>query len=87
VRMQRIAGEVGYSETAFATVDPDRRGHRRSGRRPRWLPARHRSNTEPTTITIVQGEGMGRRIELLIAVHPEDPRVAVSGAAVRVPVS
>ncbi len=39
--------------------------------------------TEPTTITIVQGEDMGRRSELLISVDPEDARVAVSGAAVR----
>lgn len=39
--------------------------------------------TEPNEITIVQGEDMGRRSELVIAVDPDDPRVTVSGGAVR----
>jgi PhzF family phenazine biosynthesis protein len=40
--------------------------------------------TAPTHITIVQGEDMGRRSELHLEVTPEDPRVSVSGTAVRV---
>ncbi|WP_016697388.1 PhzF family phenazine biosynthesis isomerase [Actinoalloteichus spitiensis] len=36
-------------------------------------------------IRIVQGEDMGRRGELLVGVEPDDPRVRVSGRAVRIP--
>ncbi|MEU6268141.1 PhzF family phenazine biosynthesis isomerase [Saccharopolyspora shandongensis] len=38
--------------------------------------------SEPTRITIVQGQDMGRRSELIVDVDPEDPRVTVTGAAV-----
>lgn len=40
--------------------------------------------TEPSDITIIQGEDMGRRSELSLAVDPDDPRVTVAGAAVQV---
>ena len=38
--------------------------------------------TRPSTITIRQGEDMGRPSELLLDVDPDDPRVGVSGHAV-----
>lgn len=37
--------------------------------------------TAPTEITIIQGEDMGRRSELLITIEPQNPRITVSGAA------
>lgn len=36
-------------------------------------------------ITIIQGEDMGRRSELLLTVSPDSARVRVSGTAVRIP--
>ncbi len=39
----------------------------------------------PRELLIVQGEDMGRRSELTIAVHPTDPKVKVTGAATRIP--
>ncbi|RZQ61906.1 PhzF family phenazine biosynthesis isomerase [Amycolatopsis suaedae] len=41
--------------------------------------------TEPRRITVVQGEDMGRRSELIVDVRPDDPRVTVTGAATRIP--
>lgn len=38
--------------------------------------------SQPTTITIRQGEDMGRPGELLVGIDPSDPRVQVTGAAV-----
>ena len=38
--------------------------------------------TRPTTITIRQGEDMGRPSRLILTVDPDDPRVGVSGHAV-----
>jgi PhzF family phenazine biosynthesis protein len=38
--------------------------------------------SRPTTITIRQGEDMGRPAELLVGIDPADPRVQVTGAAV-----
>lgn len=40
---------------------------------------------EPTALTVLQGEDMGRGSELTITVHPTDPRVTVTGAATRIP--
>ncbi|MDQ0377440.1 PhzF family phenazine biosynthesis isomerase [Amycolatopsis thermophila] len=37
--------------------------------------------TEPRRITIVQGEDMGRRSELLVDVRPDDERVTITGTA------
>ncbi|WP_019809951.1 PhzF family phenazine biosynthesis isomerase [Saccharomonospora halophila] len=37
--------------------------------------------TRPRRITVVQGEDMGRRGELLVDVAPDDPRVTVTGTA------
>lgn len=39
--------------------------------------------TEPRRLTIVQGEDMGRRSELLVDVHPGDERVTITGTATR----
>ncbi|MCP2332451.1 phenazine biosynthesis protein PhzF family [Actinoalloteichus cyanogriseus DSM 43889] len=39
----------------------------------------------PRGIRIIQGEDMGRRGELLVGVGPDDPRIRVSGHAVRIP--
>jgi PhzF family phenazine biosynthesis protein len=39
----------------------------------------------PRRITVVQGEDMGRRSELVVDVRPDDPRVTVGGAATRIP--
>ena len=41
--------------------------------------------SEPTEMTIIQGEDMGRRSELVLTVDPSEPRVTVAGAAVRIP--
>ena len=38
--------------------------------------------TRPTTITIHQGDDMGRPSQLLLDVDPDDPRVGVRGHAV-----
>ncbi|MGW4592529.1 PhzF family phenazine biosynthesis protein [Amycolatopsis thermoflava] len=38
---------------------------------------------EPRRLTIVQGEDMGRRSELLVDVHPGDERVTITGTATR----
>ncbi len=40
--------------------------------------------TRPRRITVVQGEDMGRRSELLVDVAPDDPRVTVTGTATRI---
>ncbi|NIH85570.1 PhzF family phenazine biosynthesis protein [Amycolatopsis granulosa] len=37
--------------------------------------------TEPRRITIIQGEDMGRRSELLVDVRPDDERVTITGTA------
>jgi PhzF family phenazine biosynthesis protein len=37
--------------------------------------------SQPRRITIVQGEDMGRRSEIVIDIKPDDPRVTVTGAA------
>lgn len=42
--------------------------------------------SEPSEITIIQGEDMGRRSELLLTVDPSDPRVTVAGTAVEIAV-
>ncbi|GAA0517472.1 oxidoreductase [Saccharopolyspora subtropica] len=39
---------------------------------------------EPRRLTIVQGEDMGRRSELVVDVDPDDPRITVTGAATRI---
>lgn len=36
------------------------------------------------TLTIIQGEDMGRRSELVIAIDPTDPKVKVTGAATKI---
>ncbi|NEE02989.1 PhzF family phenazine biosynthesis isomerase [Phytoactinopolyspora halotolerans] len=41
--------------------------------------------TKATRLTILQGEDMGRRSELIVDVTPDDPRVTVSGAATPIP--
>jgi PhzF family phenazine biosynthesis protein len=41
--------------------------------------------TRPSTITIHQGDDLGRPSTLLLHVDPDDPRVTVSGRAVRIP--
>ncbi|MBU3863635.1 PhzF family phenazine biosynthesis protein [Streptomyces sp. 4503] len=41
----------------------------------------------PTRVRIRQGEGMGRPSDLLLDVTPDEPRVRVSGQAVRIPQS
>jgi PhzF family phenazine biosynthesis protein len=41
--------------------------------------------TGPRTITIHQGDDMGRPSVLTIGVSPDDTRVTVTGAAVRIP--
>jgi PhzF family phenazine biosynthesis protein len=40
---------------------------------------------EPQRLLLVQGEDLGRRSELLVDVHPDDPRVTVSGTATPIP--
>ncbi|MCQ4081682.1 PhzF family phenazine biosynthesis protein [Streptomyces sp. RB6PN25] len=40
---------------------------------------------EPTRVRIRQGEDMGRPSDLLVDVTPDDPRVRVTGQAVRIP--
>ena len=40
---------------------------------------------QPSTLTVIQGEDMGRRSELLLEVDPEDPRITVTGTAVQMP--
>lgn len=40
---------------------------------------------EPRQLTIVQGEDMGRRSELLVSATPTDPGVNVTGTATRIP--
>jgi predicted PhzF superfamily epimerase YddE/YHI9 len=41
--------------------------------------------TRPSTITIHQGDDLGRPSILLLQVDPDDPRVTVSGRAVPIP--
>lgn len=43
--------------------------------------------TAPTQITIIQGEDMGRRSELHVAIEPTDPSITVSGTATHLPSS
>ncbi|MGA8211306.1 MAG: PhzF family phenazine biosynthesis isomerase [Nocardioidaceae bacterium] len=38
-----------------------------------------------STFTVIQGEDLGRRSELLVTVDPQDPRVTVAGSAVQMP--
>ena len=40
---------------------------------------------QPSTFTVIQGEDMGRRSELGLEVTSEDPRITVTGTAVRLP--
>lgn len=40
---------------------------------------------EVTRVRIRQGEDMGRPSDLVVDVRPDDPRVRVSGRAVRIP--
>jgi PhzF family phenazine biosynthesis protein len=40
---------------------------------------------QPRQLLLVQGEDMGRRSELVVDVHPDDPRVTVSGSATPIP--
>lgn len=40
-----------------------------------------------SAFTVIQGEDMGRPSELGVIVHPDDPRVTVTGTAVRMPLA